>query len=159
MYMIFICFCISACVPIHPPSSNVSFDIFFRSSKLDDIHCMVWVCALMDHVVGSRSHIQRVSEWTRVLFFLLVCQRFGDFWWHSRFLALPLSTTTLLLFQWIAQHLGRVHSNYPDCIAHWHLPALLLPRNILLLSRNLNGIGIYLLVNFCHLFQSLIFFA
>ena len=115
----FTLFCYTcSCVPVHLPSSNVPFDILFHSNRLDDIHCMVWVCFLMDRVVGSRMHIQRVLEWTRVLFFLRVCQGVGDIWWHSHLLAQLISSTTHVLFQWIAQHRDRLHRDKPDCTAH-----------------------------------------
>ena len=38
--IILLFYCISACVH-SSSSSNVSFDILFRSNILDDIHCMV----------------------------------------------------------------------------------------------------------------------
>ena len=41
-----------------------------------------------------------------------------------------------MLVQRIARHLGRCSRDNPDWTEHWHLPVLLLPQNILLLSHN-----------------------
>ena len=59
---------------VHSSPSNVSLDILFRSNRLGGICCMHWVCALVNRVVGSKMHIQEVLAWTRVLFFLHLCQ-------------------------------------------------------------------------------------
>ena len=71
-----------------------------------------------------------------MLFFLRLCPVAGVLGWHSLVLALLISSTTCERFHWIAQHLGRLHREHPDCTAHQNVPALLLPRSILLLSRN-----------------------
>ena len=67
-----------------------------------------------------------------MLFFHLFRQVVGVLRWHSRHLALLISSTIRERFQWIARHLDRFHREHPDWTAHQPIPALLLPRNILL---------------------------